>query len=63
MPSTGILSVTVPGVVWGWDQALKTLGTMSFAQVLAPAIDYAANGYPVSERISNDWTIPTCTAF
>ena len=58
MPSTGILSVTVPGVVWGWDQALKTLGTMSFAQVLAPAIDYAANGYPVSERISNDWTIP-----
>jgi gamma-glutamyltranspeptidase/glutathione hydrolase len=58
MPSTGIVSVTVPGVVWGWDQALKTLGTMTFAQVLAPAIDYAENGYPVSERISNDWSIP-----
>jgi gamma-glutamyltranspeptidase / glutathione hydrolase len=58
MPSTGILSVTVPGVVWGWDQALRTLGTMSFAQVLGPAIDYAENGFPVSERISNDWTIP-----
>jgi gamma-glutamyltranspeptidase / glutathione hydrolase len=59
MPVFGILSVTVPGVVWGWDQALRKLGTMSFAQVLAPAIDYAENGYPVSERISNDWTIPS----
>jgi gamma-glutamyltranspeptidase/glutathione hydrolase len=58
MPNFGIGSVTVPGVAWGWEQALKKLGTMNFAQVLAPAIDYAENGYPVSERISNDWTIP-----
>jgi gamma-glutamyltranspeptidase / glutathione hydrolase len=28
-------------------------------RLLAPAIDYAENGYPVSERISNDWTIPS----
>lgn len=58
MPGNGIGSVTVPGALWGWDQALRTLGTMNFAQVLAPAIEYAENGYPVSERISNDWQIP-----
>jgi gamma-glutamyltranspeptidase / glutathione hydrolase len=54
----GILSVTVPGVVWGWQEVLDKYGTMTFQQVLQPAIDYATNGFPVSERISNDWTLP-----
>jgi gamma-glutamyltranspeptidase / glutathione hydrolase len=58
MPRGGILDVTVPGTVWGWDAALRRFGTMKFDRVLAPAIDYAQNGYPVSERIAHDWVLP-----
>jgi gamma-glutamyltranspeptidase/glutathione hydrolase len=58
MPGGGILPVTVPGTVWGWDAVLKRFGTKTFKDVLAPAVDYAANGFPVSERISRDWILP-----
>ncbi len=55
MPSGGILTVTVPGAVWGWDAALKRFGTMGFADVLADAEYYARDGFPVSPRIADDW--------
>jgi gamma-glutamyltranspeptidase/glutathione hydrolase len=42
-------SVGVPGTVRGWHEALQRYGTMSFKQVLAPAIDVAVKGFPVSE--------------
>jgi gamma-glutamyltranspeptidase len=42
-------SVGVPGTVRGWHEALERYGTMSFKQVLAPAIDVATKGFPVSE--------------
>jgi gamma-glutamyltranspeptidase/glutathione hydrolase len=58
MPFYGILPVTVPGTVWGWDEALRRFGKLTFKEVLAPAIDYAENGFPVSERIANDWRLP-----
>jgi gamma-glutamyltranspeptidase / glutathione hydrolase len=58
MPLYGILPVTVPGSVWGWEEMLKRFGKLSFKEVLAPAIDYAENGFPVSERIANDWKLP-----
>lgn len=58
MPPGGILDVTVPGSVWGWDEVLRRFGTMKFDRVLQPAIDYAQNGFPVSERIAHDWTLP-----
>lgn len=58
MPPGGILDVTVPGSVWGWDEVLRRFGTMRFDRVLAPAIDYAQNGFPVSERISHEWRLP-----
>src|SRR5262249_12594926 len=58
MPQRGILSVTVPGSAWGWDEALKRFGTKSFKEVLQPAIDYAENGFPVSQRIAHDWHLP-----
>lgn len=58
MPPGGILDVTVPGSAWGWDEALHRYGTMKLATVLAPAIDYARNGYPVSERIARSWRLP-----
>jgi gamma-glutamyltranspeptidase/glutathione hydrolase len=59
MPSNGILAVTVPAALKGWDAVLQRFGTMTFKDVLQPAIDYAENGFPVSERISNDWSIPS----
>jgi gamma-glutamyltranspeptidase/glutathione hydrolase len=58
MPPGGILDVTVPGSVWGWDEVLRRFGTMKFDRVLAPAIDYAENGFPVSERIAHEWELP-----
>jgi gamma-glutamyltranspeptidase/glutathione hydrolase len=58
MPPAGILTVTIPGTVEGWDQLLKKFGTMTFKQVLEPAAEYAEKGYPVSERIASDWNIP-----
>lgn len=58
MPPGGILDVTVPGSVWGWDAALSRFGSMTFKDVLQPAIDYAEQGFPVSERIAADWRLP-----
>ncbi|HLJ83601.1 MAG TPA: gamma-glutamyltransferase family protein [Candidatus Eremiobacteraceae bacterium] len=58
MPSGGILDVTVPGAAWGWDELLRRYGTMGLDRVLAPAVDYAENGFPISERIARDWQLP-----
>jgi gamma-glutamyltranspeptidase/glutathione hydrolase len=58
MPRYGILTVTVPGTVWGWDELLRRFGRKTFREVLAPAIDYAENGFPISQRIANDWRLP-----
>jgi gamma-glutamyltranspeptidase/glutathione hydrolase len=58
MPRYGILTVTVPGTVWGWDELLRRFGRKTFKEVLAPAIDYAENGFPISQRIGNDWRLP-----
>lgn len=51
----GVLSVTVPGAAWGWGEVLDKYGTMKFKQVLEPAAAYAEKGFPISERIANDW--------
>jgi len=46
------MSVGVPGTVRGWNEALQRYGTMSFKQVLAPAIAVATEGFPVSPTFS-----------
>ena len=58
MPQGGILPVTVPGTVWGWDAMLKRFGSRSLKDMLAPAAAYAEEGFPVSERIADDWRLP-----
>jgi gamma-glutamyltranspeptidase/glutathione hydrolase len=58
MPAFGILVVTVPGTVWGWEAVLKRFGKLTFKEVLEPAAQYAENGFPISERIANDWRLP-----
>ncbi len=55
MPRYGIQSVTVPGVVDGWSKLLARFGTKKFAQVLAPAIYYAREGFPVPEWDATYW--------
>jgi gamma-glutamyltranspeptidase/glutathione hydrolase len=55
IPTTGVYSISVPGAVSGWEALLKKYGTMSLDQVLQPAIDCAANGFPVSEIIAAEW--------
>jgi gamma-glutamyltranspeptidase/glutathione hydrolase len=58
MPAGGILPVTVPGAVWGWQAVLKRFGKLTFKEVLEPAAEYAQGGFPISERIAHDWHLP-----
>ncbi|MYM21712.1 gamma-glutamyltransferase [Duganella sp. FT135W] len=46
-------SVGVPGTVRGWHEALDRYGSMSFKQVLAPAIDVASKGFKVNDTFSH----------
>ncbi len=55
MPGSGPLTWTVPGAVDGWHELLQRFGTMTLAEVLAPAIRYALDGFPVSEIIQRQW--------
>ena len=54
MPGSGPLSVSVPGAVGAWAEGLRRFGTISFASALAPAIELATAGLPVSERLAAD---------
>jgi gamma-glutamyltranspeptidase len=55
IPTHGPLSWSVPGCVDGWEELRKKFGTMSLEQILEPTIQYAENGFPVSEVISGSW--------
>ncbi|NRR30351.1 gamma-glutamyltransferase [Oxalobacteraceae bacterium] len=47
------LSVGVPGTVRGWHEALDRYGSMSFKQVLAPAISVASKGFQLNENFNH----------
>ena len=55
MPQRGIHSVTVPGAVAGWDAMHKRFGRLPLPRLLAPAIYYAQEGFPVTEIIADFW--------
>ena len=55
IPVTGPLSVTIPGAVDAWAEIVEKHGKLTLAQVLAPAIAYAEEGFPVTEIIGGDW--------
>jgi len=55
IPLTGPLSWSLPGCVDGWDELRKRFGTKGFAELLKPAIDYAEQGFPVTEIIARGW--------
>ncbi|MGH3276898.1 MAG: gamma-glutamyltransferase [Streptosporangiaceae bacterium] len=50
VPGTGLLAACVPGMFETWMLLLRDYGTMRVADVLAPAIFYAREGYPLVER-------------
>jgi gamma-glutamyltranspeptidase/glutathione hydrolase len=52
IPGTGLLAACIPGTFDTWMTLLRDYGTMRLADVLAPAIGYAKNGYPLVERAS-----------
>ncbi len=55
IPAHGPMSWSVPGCVDGWDRLRARFGTKPFSELVAPAIGYARDGFPVSEVIADDW--------
>src|SRR5207247_4703043 len=55
IPYRGELSVSVPGVVDGWNALLTKYGRITLAQAIEPAIRYARDGYGVPEIIAWQW--------
>jgi gamma-glutamyltranspeptidase/glutathione hydrolase len=55
VPATGIYSVTVPGTVAGWAALQGRFGTKPLSELLAAAIFYAEDGFPVSDVIAGAW--------
>ncbi|CAO1635805.1 unnamed protein product [Parajaminaea phylloscopi] len=57
IPLLSIHAATVPGAPALWVDAVEKLGSgkVDLAQVLAPAIELAQNGYPVHEVVANSW--------
>jgi gamma-glutamyltranspeptidase/glutathione hydrolase len=55
IPPRGPLPVTVPGTVDGWFELHGRFGKLPMKELLQPAIDYARNGFPVTEVIAEGW--------
>ncbi len=52
IPPFGPLPVSVPGCVDGWFEMHEMFGRLSIREILQPAINYARNGFPVTELIA-----------
>lgn len=57
MPYTGVLPQTVPGCVDGWFELHAKFGGLPMREILAPAIRYAEEGFPVTEVIAHYWEL------
>ena len=57
VPAYGVLPISVPGAVDGWFALHEKFGRLPMDQVLAPAIRYAREGFPVSEVIAYYWQL------
>ena len=55
MPERGFESVTVPGAVAAWVDLSRRFGSLPFADVFGPAIDYAEEGFFVTPMIGELW--------
>jgi gamma-glutamyltranspeptidase / glutathione hydrolase len=48
-------AVTIPGAIAAWTKLNADHGTKAMDELLAPAINYAENGFPVAQRVGGDW--------
>ncbi len=55
IPALGPLPVSVPGTVDGWFELHQKFGNLSMDEILSPAIDYAREGFPLTEVIAYYW--------
>ena len=53
IPAYGPLPVSVPGCVDGWFEMHNRFGKIGIKRILSPAIEYAENGFPVTELVSH----------
>ena len=65
IPSLGPLPITVPGCVDGWFELHERFGALPMEQVLAPAIRYAEEGFPLTQLIAYYWerSVPLLSRF
>jgi gamma-glutamyltranspeptidase / glutathione hydrolase len=55
MPERGALTVTVPGAVRMWEDAVNRFGNQPLARLLEPAWELAETGHPVAEVVARYW--------
>jgi gamma-glutamyltranspeptidase / glutathione hydrolase len=55
IPDDSVHAVTIPGAVDAWCRLIESYGRLDMAQVLAPAIAAAQDGYCVTPRVELDW--------
>jgi len=55
LPRYSVHTVTVPGAAAGWVDTVDRFGTMTLRQVLAPALELAEKGFPVSPITARSW--------
>ena len=57
IPERGALTVTVPGAVRMWEDAVNRFGNQPLARLLEPAWELAENGFPVAEVVARYWEV------
>src|SRR5262249_13528809 len=55
IPLYSPFSWTVPGACDGWFELHAKYGRLPMSEILAPAIHYAEDGFPLSPVIASDW--------
>ncbi|MEK4423713.1 gamma-glutamyltransferase family protein [Solibacillus sp. FSL K6-1523] len=55
VPMHGVIPVTVPGAPSAWVALSERFGKLPLTEVLAPAISYAEEGYPISPTLGHNW--------
>lgn len=62
IPRNSPHAVTVPGAIAAWTKLHRDHGRLPLDRLLARAIAYAENGYPVTPRVAFDWARETAVA-
>lgn len=57
VPRQSPSAVTIPGAIDAWTQLHADHGRLPFAEVLAPAIRFAEDGYAITPRVHRDWML------